>query len=70
MNDLNQKPRLLSFLQEELKIPSASINLALNDPQLSYGSFPMLLWRYGLISLSQLDLIYDWLDEPGHSCNF
>ncbi|ACK73214.1 hypothetical protein PCC7424_4857 [Gloeothece citriformis PCC 7424] len=69
MNDTIQKPRLLKFLQEELNIPSASINLALNDPQISYGSLPMLLWRYGLINLSQLELIFDWLDDPKHSYN-
>lgn len=63
MNESTQKSRLLQFLNQELEIPYASINLALHNSQLSYGSLPMLLWQYGLISLSQLDQIFQWQEQ-------
>lgn len=55
--------QLLQFLQEDLEIPAQSLDLALNHPQLAHGSLPMLLWQYGLISLEQLERIFDWLEE-------
>lgn len=54
--------QLLTFLKEDLEIPAQSLNLALNHPDLAHGSLPMLLWRYGLISLDQLGQIFDWLE--------
>ena len=60
--------RLLRFLQEDLAISSASIDVAERvggneqrqrdrDP----NSLPMVLWQYGLVTLEQLDKIFDWL---------
>jgi hypothetical protein len=60
--------RLLRFLQEDLAISRASIDVAERvggneqrqrdrDP----NSLPMVLWQYGLVTLEQLDKIFDWL---------
>lgn len=60
--------RLISFLQEDLAISPASIAVAERagsnqrrnrdqDP----NSLPMILWQYGLVTLEQLDKIFDWL---------
>ncbi len=60
-SDYNQK--LVHFLQQELDIPPESIALVQRHPELPYSSFPMLLWRYGLITTVQLERIFDWLDS-------
>ncbi|MDJ0509695.1 MAG: DUF2949 domain-containing protein [Crocosphaera sp.] len=63
MSTLEQNQQLVKFLRQELKIPDESIALVQRHPELPYSSFPMLLWRYGLITLSQLECIFDWLDH-------
>ena len=62
--------QFIRFLQEELAISSSSIDLA----ERACGSFgvrnsesdpiplPMVLWQYGLVTIKQLELIFDWLE--------
>jgi hypothetical protein len=50
------------FLQEELALPIAAIHLALRRSDHSLHSLPMILWEYGLVTLSQLEQIFDWLE--------
>ncbi len=55
------KTSLVDFLQDELKIgeiPAIALRRCEQNPSL----LPMILWQYGLISLQQLDLIFDWLE--------
>jgi hypothetical protein len=54
--------QLIQFLREDLSLSSDSIDLALRYQPLSRNFLPMLLWQYGLISLPQLNRIFDWLD--------
>jgi hypothetical protein len=54
--------KLISFLEEELALSSASIELALRHCEQDPGPLPMVLWQYGLVSLKQLERIYDWLE--------
>lgn len=54
--------RLIDFLQEELSIPTDRISLALRQAQSMPNQLPMMLWQYGLISLGQLERIFDWLE--------
>ncbi len=54
--------KLIEFLQSELAIPTDSITLAWRMSQLNPNQFPIILWQYGLISLSQLEQIFDWLE--------
>jgi len=58
--------RLLDFLRNDLALPESEIRFALRhheqepsqaDPSL----LPLTLWQYGLVSLDQLDRIFDWL---------
>jgi len=53
--------RLIQFLRDELAIPAASISVALKQGQDS-NMLPMVLWQYGLITLEQLDKIFDWME--------
>ncbi|KAB8315061.1 DUF2949 domain-containing protein [Tolypothrix campylonemoides VB511288] len=54
--------RFISFLQEDLAISTASIAVALRHREQDPGPLPMILWQYGLISIEQLEQIYDWLE--------
>lgn len=53
--------QLIDFLQEELAIPANSIKTALRHPEQNYSMLPMILWQYGLVTLEQLDQIFDWM---------
>ncbi len=53
----------LNFLQKDLSVSQDGIELALrNLRQNSPVLLPMILWQYGLVDLSQLKQIFDWLD--------
>lgn len=59
----SMKTRLIRFLQEELRIPADSIKVALRHHREPIPSLlPMVLWQYGLITIEQLDKIFDWLE--------
>lgn len=54
--------QLIYFLQEELSIPTESIEVALRQQETAPDLLPMVLWQYGLITLEQLDQVFDWLE--------
>ncbi|BAZ32230.1 hypothetical protein NIES4074_47320 [Cylindrospermum sp. NIES-4074] len=54
--------RLIHFLQEDLAISAASLAVALRHREQEPGSLAIILWQYGLITLDQLEQIYDWLE--------
>lgn len=54
--------KLVEFLQDELGLSSASISMALRQSKQDSGPLHMVLWRYGLITLEQLERIYDWME--------
>jgi len=70
MNSKNYT-HFINFLQNELSISSASIAVAervsisseFPSPQLDSSALPMILWKYGLVSLAELDKIFDWLEN-------
>ncbi|HEY9888575.1 MAG TPA: DUF2949 domain-containing protein [Candidatus Obscuribacterales bacterium] len=53
---------LIRFLQHDLAVSQDSINVALRHCEQDPGPLPMVLWQYGLITLEQLEQIYDWLE--------
>ncbi|KAM3099126.1 DUF2949 domain-containing protein [Phormidesmis sp. 146-35] len=55
--------QLINFLQNELAISPPSIAMALRYSQQERGPLPMILWRYGFVSLDQLNQILDWLEK-------
>lgn len=58
-----QLVKFLNFLQTDLAISQDGIELALrNLQQNSPILLPIILWQYGLVDLSQLQQIFDWLD--------
>ncbi|MGL5083816.1 MAG: DUF2949 domain-containing protein [Microcoleaceae cyanobacterium] len=62
--------KLIRFLQEELSISPASIAFVQKargdmDEKQEYpdaSPFLMTLWQYGLVTLEQLEKIFDWLE--------
>jgi hypothetical protein len=54
--------RLITFLQEDLGLPTEAIALGLQQCDQSLNLLPMVLWQYGLVTLGQLDRIFDWLE--------
>lgn len=54
--------KLIRFLQEELAIPPQSINQALTKCQENAGPLPIVLWQQGVLSLKQLERIFDWME--------
>jgi Protein of unknown function (DUF2949) len=59
--------RFIKFLKEELLLPNDCLvtleRSCLQDP----GPIPMILWKYGLVTLQELDRIYDWLEHVSWS---
>ncbi|ACK66317.1 conserved hypothetical protein [Rippkaea orientalis PCC 8801] len=56
----------LRFLQEELALSHDSIAIAqrsMEQTQSPLLMLPMVLWQYGLITLKDLERIYDWLEN-------
>lgn len=55
-------PQTIEFLRETLRLPQESIDLALKKSPADRHVLPIILWEYGLVTLSQLDAIYDHFD--------
>ena len=51
------------FLQDEITVSSAAIALVMQKKEELSSPLPMLLWQYGLVSRSELDRIFDWLED-------
>ena len=59
---ISNSAHLIQFLQEELSISSSSIQVALKHSEQDPGPLPIILWQYGLVTLEQLEQIYDWME--------
>lgn len=55
--------QLINFLQNDLAIPAAEIQLALRQAERTSGLLPIVLWQYGLVNTTQLNQIFDWLEH-------
>lgn len=60
-----QASSLVAFLQDDLALSSDAIALGLRQADTAPERLPMILWQYGLVSLEELDQIFDWLDSRG-----
>ncbi len=55
-------PKLIQFLQTELSLSAHAIAIGLRYSEQTPTLLPMVLWQYGLITLEQLDRVFDWLE--------
>ncbi len=58
----NKLRQFIQFLKEDLAISESSMMMALKQVHNNPDNLPMILWRYGLVTIEQLDRIYDWLE--------
>lgn len=55
--------KFINFIQQELLVSDDCLALVQKQAQTDHSNLPMLLWQYGLISLTQLNRIFDWLEQ-------
>ncbi len=53
--------QLLRYLQDELSVSKTAIEEALRSLGTDSYLLPIALWQYGVLTLTQLDQVYDWL---------
>ncbi|MGK7931427.1 MAG: DUF2949 domain-containing protein [Microcystaceae cyanobacterium] len=53
----------LQFLQNDLALSKDCLAIAERSMEQHRGPLPMVLWQYGLVTLEELDRIYDWLEQ-------
>ena len=51
---------LLQFLQRRLGLSPSAIELGLRQAELEQAPLPIVLWSFGLLSLNQLEEVFDW----------
>jgi hypothetical protein len=53
-------PALLRYLRQELALSDNAMQLGMKQSDLEQAPLPIVLWRFGLISLEQLDQVLSW----------
>jgi hypothetical protein len=51
---------LLRQLRQELGLSESALSLGLRQAELEQAPLPVVLWRFGLINLEQLDQLFAW----------
>lgn len=54
--------KLIKFLRSELDISVEEIAIAQKQDGFQPNILPIILWQYGLLTLEQLDSVFDWLE--------
>ena len=53
---------LIDFLQQRLGLSGSALTLGLRQAELEQAPLPIVLWSFGLLSLDQLQQVFDWQD--------
>ncbi|MED5164542.1 MAG: DUF2949 domain-containing protein, partial [Cyanobacteriota bacterium] len=56
-------PQLLQFLQQKLGLSENALNLGLRQAELEQAPLPVVLWSFGLLSLTQYQQVLDWEND-------
>jgi hypothetical protein len=56
-------PALLRFLRNQLGLSENALTLGLRQAELEQAPLPVVLWRFGLISLEQFDSVLAWQER-------
>ncbi len=51
---------LLQFLQIRLGLSPSALDLGQRQAELEQAPLPIVLWSFGLLSLQQLEEVFDW----------
>ena len=55
--------QFMQFLQDELEIPNANLQLALRHSEQTLNLLLIILWQYGLVTLTQINQMFDGLEN-------
>ncbi|MDA0265386.1 MAG: DUF2949 domain-containing protein [Cyanobacteria bacterium] len=58
-----QLPDLIEFLRRDLAVPEEAIALGVQRAGEASNLLPMVLWQYGLVNTTELEQIFDWLEQ-------
>lgn len=58
----HQNQHLLEFLHEDLDIPQTAISLIQRQEIVELSHIPIILWKFGLVSLPQVNRIFEWIE--------
>ncbi len=56
----NAPPQLLRFLQQKLGLSQSAIDMGLRPSEIAQAPLPVVLWRFGLLTLRQYQEVLDW----------
>ena len=51
---------LLQFLQRRVGLSPSALELGQRQAELEQAPLPIVLWSFGLLSLQQLEEVFDW----------
>ena len=51
---------MLQFLQRRLGLSPSALELGQRQAELEQAPLPIVLWSFGLLSLQQLEEVFDW----------
>ena len=51
---------LLQFLQRRMGLSPSALELGQRQAELEQAPLPIVLWSFGLLSLQQLEDVFDW----------
>tara|TARA_B100000214_G_scaffold347511_1_gene298904 strand:- start:473 stop:682 length:210 start_codon:yes stop_codon:yes gene_type:complete len=54
---------LCNFIMDKLGISQEALELGIKRCSLENSPLPIVMWSYGLITLSQLEMILSWLKD-------
>jgi hypothetical protein len=54
---------LLRFLRHHLCLSESAIAMGIRHSEVEQAPLPVVLWRFGLISLEQFEQVLDWQDK-------
>jgi len=54
---------LLRFLRNQLGLSESAIAMGIRHSEVEQAPLPVVLWRFGLISLEQFEQVLDWQDQ-------
>lgn len=54
---------LLRYLRHELGLSESALALGLRQAEQEQAPLPVILWRFGLIGLEQLDQVLGWQES-------
>ncbi len=59
----SQQSKLVKFLRTDMAVSEEAIAIAMRNIEQRSHLLPITLWQYGLITVDQLNQVFDWLES-------